>query len=145
MKKKYLVIILLLFFVSFGYAIISTSLSINGTAGISNATWDIYFDNIANEDGVEPTSGPTINTSLTNLSYNVVLPNNVTCSIPGIKSNRKPERVLTTKNVRVNKVNLWPIFFHPKMKRGTFPVNIKPQNNAEYIVSLNEPDPLAIR
>ena len=53
-KNRILLLVILLLAVSIGYAALSTTLKINGTAGINKNTWNIYWDNIANEKGVTP-------------------------------------------------------------------------------------------
>ena len=46
-KSFYLILILILFIgVTIGYAVINSTLNINGKSSISKNTWDVYFDNI---------------------------------------------------------------------------------------------------
>ena len=45
-KEKKLFLILLLLIIGVGYAILNTSLTINGTSKITNSTWNIYFDHL---------------------------------------------------------------------------------------------------
>jgi len=64
--RKYLWLIILLLAVSIGYAALATTLKINGTTKINKNLWSVYWDNIDNEDGVTPTSGPTIGNDTVN-------------------------------------------------------------------------------
>ena len=75
-KKKYTFAILLLLIVSIsiGYAIISSSLNINGTTAINNPTWDIHFENIQVKEGsITPTTLATINEARNTVTYAVTL------------------------------------------------------------------------
>ena len=48
-KKKYIVIIVLLFFIlsiSIGYAYLNSNLSINGYSSIFSSRWNVYWDNV---------------------------------------------------------------------------------------------------
>ena len=50
-NKRNIILIALLFFVvavSIGYAFLSSTLNITGTANVTNQTWDVHFENIAN-------------------------------------------------------------------------------------------------
>ena len=49
-KSKYLLLLLLLF-VTVGFAVLSRNLKINGTSSISRTTWKIYWDNIQVNSG----------------------------------------------------------------------------------------------
>ena len=63
-KKKVrsvLLIVLLVLALSIGFALLSTTLNINGLAFIKPNTWDIHWENVAKEAGVEPVSPATIN------------------------------------------------------------------------------------
>lgn len=67
--RKYLIIILLLF-ISIGFAYLTTTLEINGIAGIGRNTWKIYFDNVVHLTGedlatTKPTTSGTTTKSLT--------------------------------------------------------------------------------
>ena len=70
MKKnsKFIIIVfLILFTITIGYSILSSTLNINGRSNISKNTWDIHLENIKVTDGsVEAIKGPTIvnNTSI---------------------------------------------------------------------------------
>ena len=70
-----LLLLLLLLGVTIGYSVLSTTLNINGTSKIANATWDVHFANIvANTSStVTPSSGPTISADGHTITYNVDL------------------------------------------------------------------------
>ena len=55
-KNRALLLLLILLGVSIGFAALSTTLKINGSTTINKNTWNIYWDNIANQSGVTPTS-----------------------------------------------------------------------------------------
>ena len=80
MKKKsnrkfvLLVLALLLFTITVGYAALSTTLNINGTSKINNATWDVHFANLEVTSGsVSATKAATIDSGKTAIDYNVEL------------------------------------------------------------------------
>ena len=80
MKKKsnrkfvLLVLALLLFTITVGYAALSTTLNINGTSKINNATWDVHFKNLEVTAGsVSATKAATIDSGTTAIDYNVEL------------------------------------------------------------------------
>ncbi len=77
-KKRFSVLILLLLLavVTVGYALLSSTLTINGTSQITNSSWDVHFENVSITDGsVTATEDPTIDTSTKlNISYEVSLP-----------------------------------------------------------------------
>ena len=57
----YLFFFLLFSSLGLGYALISTTLEVDGTANVDDATWDIHFDNIQITSGsVTATTAPTI-------------------------------------------------------------------------------------
>ena len=77
-NKKFIIIaVALLLLISIGYATISTTLTINGTASVSATSWNVYFTNLQVTSGsVTPSVAPTIDdgsTSTTSLSYTVTL------------------------------------------------------------------------
>ena len=49
-KKKYflstMLLVLIIILLSIGYAYLSTTLNINGSSSINNATWNIHFENV---------------------------------------------------------------------------------------------------
>ena len=66
-KNDYVVLIIVaLIGITIGYAVINTTLNINGKSSISKNTWNVYFDNIVvKEDSVEAVKIPTIENSTT--------------------------------------------------------------------------------
>lgn len=75
-NRKFIIIaMILLLLISVGYAALSTTLTINGTANISAASWNVYFTNIQTTNGsVIPTVAPTVSgTSTVTLNYTVTL------------------------------------------------------------------------
>lgn len=68
-----LVLILVLLFLTIGYAYLSANLKINGTSSIKNATWDIHFDNVQVTEGSVEAETPVIDTTKTTVSYDVTL------------------------------------------------------------------------
>lgn len=75
-SKKFVLalLVLLLLTVSVGYSALSTTLNINGTSKINNATWDVHFENIKVTSGsVSATKVATIDTATTTVNYNVDL------------------------------------------------------------------------
>ena len=80
-SKKILVIaIALLLLISVGYAALSTTLTINGTANIAATSWKVYFTNLnvttGSVSGANVTTAPSIpsgSTSTTALTYTVTL------------------------------------------------------------------------
>ena len=64
---------LLLLTITVGYAALSTTLNINGTSKINNATWDVHFANlVVTSASVSATKAATID-SATEIDYNVEL------------------------------------------------------------------------
>ena len=53
-KNRIYLLILLLLGISIGFAALATTLKIDGNATIVKNNWDIYWDNIANQNGVTP-------------------------------------------------------------------------------------------
>ena len=66
-KKYYIIlIILLLLGVTFGYAVLNSTLNINGKSTIQKNTWDVHFENVQITTGsVEATKVPAIENSTT--------------------------------------------------------------------------------
>ena len=66
-KKVYIVLIIVaLIGITIGYAVINTTLNINGKSNISKNTWDVYFDNvIVNAGSVEAVEIPTVSSKTT--------------------------------------------------------------------------------
>ena len=76
-KKIMVVAIALLLLISIGYAAISTTLTINGTANIAATSWNVYFTNLQTTNGsVTPSVAPSVSgTNTTTLNYTVTLEN----------------------------------------------------------------------
>ena len=78
-KKQNLrfIIVLVLMCLGIGYAYLNTTLSINGTTDIDSNSWNIYWDNVQVADGSvtgeQVTQAPTIDSSLTSVSFHVRL------------------------------------------------------------------------
>ena len=70
-KRLIAIAVVLLLAISIGYAALSTSLSINGTANIASSSWLIYFTNVQVTTGsVTATTAPTTSgTSTTSLTW----------------------------------------------------------------------------
>lgn len=55
------ILLVLVMLISVGYALLSTTLTINGTANVKASSWKIYFTNVQpTEGGVTPTTAPTV-------------------------------------------------------------------------------------
>ena len=55
------IIMIALIGLTIGYAILNSTLNINGKSTISKNTWDIYFDNVVvKDDSVEAVKVPTV-------------------------------------------------------------------------------------
>ena len=77
-KKKVLsvlVLLLLILGVSIGYAVLSQTLTINGTSSIGGSTWNVHFENVQIANGsVTATTPPTATgTNTTSLTYTIAL------------------------------------------------------------------------
>ena len=76
-SKKNLVIVavlLIVLFMTIGYAALSTTLNITGTANISTVGWDVHFANIKVTSGsVTATTAASINSATTAVNYAVTL------------------------------------------------------------------------
>ena len=68
-----LIFVVLLSVIGLGYALLSTTLSINGTTNVSSASWNIYWDNIVlgSNNVTDITTPATISTGKTEVSFNV--------------------------------------------------------------------------
>jgi len=72
-RNKILLLLVLLLAVSIGFAALATTLKINGTANIGKNTWNIYWDNIANQTGSTPEDGyPDITADENNVASSLV-------------------------------------------------------------------------
>ena len=72
-KVKYLILALLLLFISIGYAYLNTTLNITGASTINNPTWDIHWENVEVKQGSVSAPTPTIDSSKTTVTYSVNL------------------------------------------------------------------------
>ena len=67
-----MILIVMIFLLSLGYAILNTNLNIIGSSTINNPIWNIYFDHIDVKDGsVTPTEGAEIDELKTTVNYSV--------------------------------------------------------------------------
>ena len=76
-RKPYAILplIVILLFISIGYAYLNATLSINGTSMLDSARWDVHFENIQVKNGsVTPTVEPIISNNTT-VSFSVTLEN----------------------------------------------------------------------
>ena len=77
-KKYYIILILLLLLgVTFGYAVLNSTLNINGKSTVQKNTWDVHFENIQVKEGsVTATVDPVIsnNTSISNFEITLDKP-----------------------------------------------------------------------
>lgn len=72
-RKKYgLLVIVTLLLVSVGYALINTTLKLNGSSKIKQARWNIYFDKVEHESGVTSTE-TKIDDKKTTVSFDIDL------------------------------------------------------------------------
>ena len=71
-KNMYSLLVVLFLCLGIGYAALSTNLSINGTAHVDNATWNIYWDNVQVTTGSVTAQTPTISNQTT-VSYEITL------------------------------------------------------------------------
>ncbi len=76
-KDYFLLLLLLIVGFSVGYALLQTTLTINGTSKIKGNTWDIHFDNLHVTDGSVPIGtgdvAAAIQSSTTDINYTVTL------------------------------------------------------------------------
>ena len=74
-RTKYLLLLLILF-VSVGYAILQSNLTITGTTSIQDSKWDIHWNNVVITEGSVSTSNAdraTIDNTKTTVNYNITL------------------------------------------------------------------------
>ena len=71
-KNLYGILIIFLLGLGLGYAALTTNLSINGTAHVDNATWNVYWDNVQVTSGSVTAPTPTISNQTT-VSYEITL------------------------------------------------------------------------
>ncbi|MBR6949962.1 MAG: BspA family leucine-rich repeat surface protein [Bacilli bacterium] len=68
-KLNKLFILFLILFISIGFAIISTSLTINGVSSILGNTWDVHFENVRVKHSVEGNPIPVISNDRLSVTY----------------------------------------------------------------------------
>ena len=77
-KRKKISALILLLAITIGYALLSTTLKINGIANIKSNTWNIHFENVVpNSESTVTAETPSITDNATKVSYGVGL------SLPG--------------------------------------------------------------
>ena len=76
-KKKSILLVLLMLIagISMGYAILNTTLNINGTSKIKDAKWNIYWDNPQVTTGSVTTTAPIIDSLKTTATFDITLNN----------------------------------------------------------------------
>ena len=79
-KTKFLILIILLFGLSIGYAYVYGDFKVNGIAGVNKQGWEVYWDNAQVVQGSISQTAPTIvagtnNTANTKVSFQVDLTN----------------------------------------------------------------------
>ena len=73
-KRKKLSALILLLAITVGYALLSTTLRINGVANIKSNTWDIHFEHVVpNNESTITAETPSITDNATKVSYEVTL------------------------------------------------------------------------
>ena len=73
-RRKKIFALILLLVITIGYALISTTLKINGVAGIKSNTWDIHWENVQpNQQSTVTTEKPSITENATKVTYTVNL------------------------------------------------------------------------
>ncbi len=77
-KRNYLIVLLLLVVgLSVGYALLQTTLTINGTSKIKGSSWNIHFENLNVTDGSVPIGtgdvAATIQSTNTDITYTITL------------------------------------------------------------------------
>lgn len=81
-RNKLLLLAILILGISIGFAALSTTLKINGSASINKNTWNIYWNNIANKSGVTQTTEPVISEDEDHVA-NTLVTFDVTLDKPG--------------------------------------------------------------
>ncbi len=81
-RNRLFLLLILLLGVTVGFALLSTTLKINGNASIAKNTWSVYWANVGNQTGVTPTTAPGI-TSEDEEHQNNILSFGVTLDKPG--------------------------------------------------------------
>ena len=70
-KKHKRLYLLLILFISIGFAYLSTTLGINGLANLRQNTWDVHFANIVVSEGSVEAVKPVIDTNKTTVTFSV--------------------------------------------------------------------------
>lgn len=70
-KNLKLIALILILFISIGFAYLTSSLVINGLIGYKGNTWNIYFDNISMIENDVNGSKPTINNSKDTVDFSI--------------------------------------------------------------------------
>ena len=81
-KNKYMLLLVLLLAISVGYALLSTTLKINGSSIIAKNTWSVYWANPVVTEGSVTSTLPTIGND-TNGAVNTVATWSTSLSLPG--------------------------------------------------------------
>ena len=71
-RNRIFLLLILLLGIGVGFAALATTLKINGSTTIGKNTWNIYWDNIANESGVTPETATVISDEDTTHKKNIV-------------------------------------------------------------------------
>ena len=95
-KVKKNLILLLILFISIGFAFLTTNLFINSTIGYNSNSWDIYFDNINEKTYKSSTITETTISNKTTLDFSVMLdqPSSVYTLYADIKNNGTLDAIL---------------------------------------------------
>lgn len=73
-NKNIILIILILFGISIGYAFLNKTLEIKGNSEVKKTTWDIHFENVIVKEGsVEPIKKPTIDNTRHSVDFSFEL------------------------------------------------------------------------
>ena len=73
-NNKVFLIMILVFMISIGYALLSSNLNINGIAGINKNKWDIHWENVQpNASSTVTADTPVIDENRTKVTYSVEL------------------------------------------------------------------------
>lgn len=74
-KKNLLIVLILIFFISIGFSVLSSSLKINGGSIISPMKWNVYFSNLVedSDNTVAAEKPATIQSGKTKISFDVHL------------------------------------------------------------------------
>ncbi len=73
-RNTIMLLILLVCGITVGFALLSTTLYINGSGIVKGNKWDIHWENVANEDGVDAQT-PIIDSNKTTVTYEINLVN----------------------------------------------------------------------